>query len=189
MVALSSLASILGECSTMHSLPALKKEEVEINKRTLNPLFTPRSVHSGSVSWEDCSWMFPNKLYVGSFLDILTLCLDSGIVAHSNFVEYRVYACLGVTCHLRFWQNDWDLLHATAETWGWTDTEKESAHKVNSRKEKFPATPARIRTHNLSIMSLALLPTCYPGPQLQFIIPAYPCPWNKVKVIKPGINC
>ena len=25
----------------------------------------------------------------------------------------KVYACLAVTCHLHFWQNDWDLLHAT----------------------------------------------------------------------------
>ena len=29
---------------------------------------------------------------------------------------HKVYACLAVTCHLHFWQNDWDLLHATAVT-------------------------------------------------------------------------
>ena len=23
------------------------------------------------------------------------------------------------TCHLHFWQNGQDLLHATVETWGW----------------------------------------------------------------------
>ena len=33
--------------------------------------------------------------------------------SHSNFVRSRVYACLGVTCHLYFWQNDWGLLPAT----------------------------------------------------------------------------
>ena len=27
---------------------------------------------------------------------------------------HKVYACLAVTCHLRFWQNDRDLLRATA---------------------------------------------------------------------------
>ena len=27
--------------------------------------------------------------------------------------------CLGVTCHLHFWQNDQGLLHAAAVTWGW----------------------------------------------------------------------
>ena len=26
---------------------------------------------------------------------------------------HKVYACLAVTCHLHFWQNDRDLLHAT----------------------------------------------------------------------------
>ena len=30
-----------------------------------------------------------------------------------------VYACLGVTCPLHFWQNDRGLLHATAVTRGW----------------------------------------------------------------------
>ena len=32
---------------------------------------------------------------------------------------HKVYACLAVTCHLRFWQNDRGLLHATAVTLGW----------------------------------------------------------------------
>ena len=31
----------------------------------------------------------------------------------------RVYACLAVTCNLHFWQNDQDLLRATAVTRGW----------------------------------------------------------------------
>ena len=31
----------------------------------------------------------------------------------------RVYACLAVTCHLHFWQKNWDLLRATAVTRGW----------------------------------------------------------------------
>ena len=30
-----------------------------------------------------------------------------------------VHVCLAVTCHLHFWHNDQDLLHATAVTWGW----------------------------------------------------------------------
>ena len=35
----------------------------------------------------------------------------------------KVYACLAVICHLHFWQNDRDLLRATAVTRGRTDTE------------------------------------------------------------------
>ena len=31
----------------------------------------------------------------------------------------KVYACLAISCHLRFWQNDRDLLRATAVTRGW----------------------------------------------------------------------
>ena len=47
-----SLARILGECSIFHSPPALFffSFEVEINSRTLIPLFRPGSVHSGSAS-------------------------------------------------------------------------------------------------------------------------------------------
>ena len=33
----------------------------------------------------------------------------------------KVYACLAVTCHLHFWQNDRDLLRATVVTRGWND--------------------------------------------------------------------
>ena len=45
---------------------------------------------------------------------------------------------------------------------GGTDTEYKAAHKVDSG-ENSPATPAGIQTRNLSITSLALLPTSYPG--------------------------
>ena len=43
--------------------------KVEISLHTLFPLFRPGSVHSGSVSWDDCGQVFPDKLHVGSFLD------------------------------------------------------------------------------------------------------------------------
>ena len=40
--------------------------------------------------------------------------------ARFNKIHIRkVYACLAVTCHLHFWQNDRDLLRATAVTRGW----------------------------------------------------------------------
>ena len=35
----------------------------------------------------------------------------------------KMYACLAVTCHLHFWPNDRDLLHATAVARGGMDTE------------------------------------------------------------------
>ena len=36
---------------------------------------------------------------------------------------HKVHVYLAVTCHLHFWQYDRGLLHATAVTQGWTDTE------------------------------------------------------------------
>ena len=35
----------------------------------------------------------------------------------------RVHVCLAVTCHLHFWQNDRDLLRATAVTREWNEYE------------------------------------------------------------------
>ena len=63
---------------------------------------------------------------------------------------------LDVTCHLHFWQNDWDLLHATALTRRMEWTLNKSRH-TNSGEENSPAALAGIRTHNHSITCLALL--------------------------------
>ena len=63
--------------------------------------------------------------------------------AHSDFVDTNVYACLGVTCHLHFWQNDRGLLRATAAIRGGRDTEWESAQKVNFGEENPSAAPCR----------------------------------------------
>ena len=72
--------------------------------------------------------------------------------------------CLVVTCHLHFWQNDRDLLHATAVTrvCG-TDTEIRVCtkgwpwpNKQNKTKTKNPAAPVETRTRDLSIMSPSL---------------------------------
>ena len=54
VVALSSLARILGECLTLHAPPALfffsSFFKVEISWLSLIPLFMPGSVHSGLTS-------------------------------------------------------------------------------------------------------------------------------------------
>ena len=41
----------------------------------------------------------------------------------------KVYACLAVTCYLHFWQNDQDLLYATAITQGWNGYQNKSQHR------------------------------------------------------------
>ena len=63
---LFSLARILGECSTIHSPPALFWFKVEISSRTLIPLSRPASVNSGPMSWDDCGWVFPDEKSVSS---------------------------------------------------------------------------------------------------------------------------
>ena len=47
-----------------------------------------------------------------------------------------MYACLAVTCHLHFWQNDQDLLHATAVTWGWNGYRNKSQHRKSTLEKK-----------------------------------------------------
>ena len=92
---------------------------MEISSRTQIPFFMPGSVHSGSMSWDDCGQMFLDKLHISLFLDRCpNYAWTATKSAHSDFVGPRVYVCLGVTCHLHFWQNDQGLLRATAVTQG-----------------------------------------------------------------------
>ena len=48
----------------------------------------------------------------------------------------KVYACLAVTCHLRFWQNDRGLLRATAVTGGWNRYRNKSQHRKSTLEKK-----------------------------------------------------
>ena len=48
----------------------------------------------------------------------------------------RMHVCLGLTCHLHLWQNDRDLLRATAVTRGWNGYRNQSAQKVDPVKKK-----------------------------------------------------
>ena len=112
------------ECWTIHSQPAflfLFFFKV-ISSRSLIPLFMPGSVHSGLASWDDCGWMFPDKLRVSSFPDRFPLyARTAASSAHSDFVGSRVYVCFDVTCYLRSWWNDRGFfLRATAVTRLWS---------------------------------------------------------------------
>ena len=48
----------------------------------------------------------------------------------------KVYACLAVTCHLHFWQNDRDLLRATVVTRGWNGYRSKSQHRKSTLEKK-----------------------------------------------------
>ena len=93
---------------------------VEIGSRALIPLFRPGSGQSGSASREDCDRVFPDELRVSSFPDRFPhYAWTTAQSVHNHFVRSKLYACLGVTCHLHFWQDNWGLLRATAITRGW----------------------------------------------------------------------
>ena len=47
-----------------------------------------------------------------------------------------MYACLAVTCHLHFWQNDRDFLHATVVTRGWNGYQNKSQHRKSTVEKK-----------------------------------------------------
>ena len=75
----------------------------------------------------------------------------------------HVHACLAVTCHLRFWQNDRDLLYATAVTRGWNEHRNMSQHrKLTMEKKILPPLLQGTRTQDLSITSPTLYPLSYP---------------------------
>ena len=48
----------------------------------------------------------------------------------------KVYACLAVTCPVHFWQNDRDLLRATAVTRGWNGYRNKSQHRKLTLEKK-----------------------------------------------------
>ena len=48
----------------------------------------------------------------------------------------RVYVCLAVTCHLHFWQNDWDLLCASVVTQGCNGYQNKSQHRKLTPEKK-----------------------------------------------------
>ena len=59
--------------------------------------------------------------------------------APCHFMQSRirkVHACLDVTCHLHFCQNDLNLLHATVVTQGWNGYQSKSQHRNLTLKKK-----------------------------------------------------
>ena len=100
--------------------------------------------------------------------------------ARFNKIHIRkVYACLAVTCHLHFWQNNRDFLRATEVTRGWNGYRNKSQHRKSTLEKKIlppfqqgfePATfQSRVRCSNhwaiptphMRIVGLAYLILCY----------------------------
>ena len=73
-----------------------------------------------------------------------------------------MYVCLGVTCHLHFWQNDRGRLHATAVTWGWNGHNKRQHTKLTLEKKILPLLLLGFELANFQ-SRVVLKPTSYPG--------------------------
>ena len=64
--------------------------------------------------------------------------------ARFNKIHIRkVYACLAVTCHLHFWQNDRDFLRATVVTREWNGYRNKSQHRSRPWRRKFSRRSSR----------------------------------------------
>ena len=74
------------------------------------------------------AWLVPHETAAVS-AQILCTPYNHAPCTSCKATYVTVYACLAVTCHLHFWQNDQDLLRATALTWGWNRHRNKSRHR------------------------------------------------------------
>ena len=83
-------------------------------------------------------------------------CVHHTTMHHVTSCKATYVRCLAVTCHLYFWQNDRDLLSATAITHGWNRYRNKSQHRKSTLEKKIlplllqglePATHMHARTH------------------------------------------
>ena len=90
------------------------------------------------------TWLVPRETAAVSALSLYTIqsCTMSRHLMQNRV--RRVHACLAVNCHLHFWQNDRDLLPATAVTQGWSEYRNKSQHrKVTLDLKKFSRRSCR----------------------------------------------
>ena len=110
------------------------------------------------------TWLAPRETAAVSARSVYTIqpCTMSRHFRQATNIGGRVHTCSVVTCHLHFWQNDLDLLRATAVTRGWNGYRNESQEqKVDSGEENSSAAPAGTRTRDLSNTSYPHFPgTC-----------------------------
>ena len=71
------------------------------------------------------AWLVPHETAAISARSVYTIQPCHFMQRHIH----KVHACLAVTCHLHFWQNDQGLLRATAVTRGWNGYQNKSQHR------------------------------------------------------------
>ena len=97
---------------------------------TIQPCHFIQSSGMDSATW-NCSRLGASSVY--------TIQPCHFIQSHIR----KVYACLAVTSHMHFWQNDRDFLRATMVTRGWNGYQYKSQHRKSTPEKKilFPPPP------------------------------------------------
>ena len=95
---------------------------------------------STKVVYVECcfvvTWLVPCETAAVSTCSVFIIqpCTMSHHFIQSHL--HRVHVCSAVICHLHFWQNDRDLLHATAVTQGLNGYWNKSQHKKYTLEKK-----------------------------------------------------
>ena len=88
----------------------------------------------------EVAWLVPRgTAAVSGAISVYTIHPYTNLQCH--FIQShtgRVYVCLAVTCHLHFWWNDRDLLHASAVTQGWNGYRNKSQHRKLTLEKILP---------------------------------------------------
>ena len=120
--------------------------------------FRPGSVHSGSVSWDNCGWTFSDELHASFFAwKAPTLCLnstDSPLNTSSDLKCVCIHICNLPPELLAEWPGSFMRRYSNTGV-QWTP---KSAQKVNSGEESYP-TALRERTRDLPITNPSLYNT------------------------------
>ena len=92
------------------------------------------NIHQSGV-FTALAWLVPHETAAVS-AQVLTTPYNHAPCHFTQSHICKVYACLAVTCHLHFWQNDQDLLRATAVTQGWNGYRNKSQHRKLTLEKK-----------------------------------------------------
>ena len=137
-----------------------------------------KSVHSGSMSWDDCGRAFPDELCASSFpCWVPTLCLDSSV---SQLPLRWVKNVCRFICYLppAVWHDDWSRLRATTVTRG------QNGYLCKSQHRKFTLEKNILPPLLPGIEPVTFQPATGPALSQQSYIPAQPF-WE----LGPTSNC
>ena len=107
--------------------------------------YPPKRLQRCSVA----TWLVPSETAAVSAQVLCTPCNHAPVYGVTLFkATQRMHVCLGLTCHLNLWQNDRDLLRATAVTRGWNGYRNKSQHRKLTLSKKSKKSKSRRSSRN-----------------------------------------